>query len=213
MKGSRACSQFKRKKQKPTVNKGEDAEDSVSDTEPVGRVEQVTTEKVRQASQEEGDKEVQVNLEIQAVDHGKKSSFVKFQPLVDTGVHKTLLNEADWKKLKEVEPSLQHKRCRVRFTPYGTTTGLQMIGQSKAILKNAAGGLVGTIVYIVKGNNQSLLGLKDALSLGIVTINKDGVDVRDNLKGVETVTVNMLSVQKKLENPVSKESGTQVVED
>ena len=87
-----------------------------------------------------------------------------------------------------------------------------MIGRTKAILKNAAGALVGTIVYIVKGNNQSLLGLKDALSLGIVTINKDGVDVRDNLKGVETVTVNMLSVQKKLESPVSKESRTQIEE-
>ena len=88
-----------------------------------------------------------------------------------------------------------------------------MIGRSKAILKNAAGGLVGTIVYIVKGNNQSLLGLKDALSLGIVTINKDGVDVRDNLKGVETVTVNMLSVQRKLENPPQLGEGREVVAD
>ena len=104
-------------------------------------------------------------------------------------------------KVEKAGAKFTEEKCKVRFTPYGTTTGLQMIGRSKAILKNAAGGLVGTIVYIVKGNNQSLLGLKDALSLGIVTINKDGVDVRDNLKGVKTVTVSMLSVQKKLENP------------
>ena len=116
-------------------------------------------------------------------------------------------------KVEKVEPSLQHKRCRVRFTPYGTTTGLQMIVRTKAILKNAAGGLVGTIVYIVKGNNQSRLGLKDEMSLGIVTINKDGVDVRDNLKGVESVTVNMLSVQKKLENLLQLGEGREVVED
>ena len=49
-----------------------------------------------------------------------------------------------------------------------------MLGRTKAILKASRGATTGTIVYVVRGSGQSLLGLKDAEDLGIVEINPEG---------------------------------------
>jgi hypothetical protein len=100
--------------------------------------------------------------------------WVEFKPLVDGGVHKTLISEANWKVMKKKNKSLRIKKCRVKFTPYQTKEGLQMLGRTKAILRAAGGATVNTIVYVVRGRGQSLLGLKDGENLGIIEINPEG---------------------------------------
>ena len=66
------------------------------------------------------------------------------------------------------------KKCRVKFTPYQTNEGLQMLGRTKAVLRAAGGATVSTIVYLVKGSGHSLLGLQDGENLGIIEINPEG---------------------------------------
>ena len=80
---------------------------------------------------------------------------------MDSGVHKTLLSERDWQKLAKGERKVKIKRCKVNFTPYGTKINLPMLGRTKAILQARSGATLQTIVYVVKGQKQSLLGLKD----------------------------------------------------
>ena len=75
---------------------------------------------------------------------------------------------------KKKNKTLQIKRCKIKFTPYQSEEGLQMLGRTKAILKASGGATTGTIVYVVRGSGQSLLGLKDAEDLGIVEINSEG---------------------------------------
>ena len=115
-----------------------------------------------------------VTMDIQAVDKGQHMERLEFKPLVDSGVHKTLISEADWKVMKKKNKSLRIKKCRVKFTPYQTKEGLQMLGRTKAILRAAGGATVNTIVYVVRGSGQSLLGLKDGENLGIIEINPEG---------------------------------------
>ena len=42
-----------------------------------------------------------VTMGIQAVDRGNHMERVEFKPLVDSGVHKNLLSESDWKVMKK----------------------------------------------------------------------------------------------------------------
>ena len=166
MKNSKAC----RNKEKVDQVHASDTEDTDSD-ESVGRVEEHNMEVGRQTGPGAGKCRV-VTMEIQVVDKGKHMEKVEFKPLVDSGVHKTLLSEADWRVMKN--KSLRIKKCRVKFTPYQTNQGLQMMGRSKAILRAAGGATVSTIVYVVKGSKQSLLGLKDGESLSIIKISPEG---------------------------------------
>ena len=76
--------------------------------------------------------------------------------------------------MKKQNKMLKIKKCRVRFTPYQTQDTLQTLGWTKAVLRAAGGTEVNTIVYMVKGSGQSLLGLKDGEELGIIKINPKG---------------------------------------
>ena len=91
------------------------------------------------------------------MDHGRESKDDNIEPVVDTGVNKTLICEEDWVKMIKAVPKLKPKKCRVKFTPYGTKIGLLMIGRTKAVLTCVAGNSINTIVYIVKGAKRSLL--------------------------------------------------------
>ena len=110
-------------------------------------------------------------------------------------MHKMILCGTEWKTLREVDPKLMPKLCKVKFTPYGTHDKLDMIGRTKVILRNEVGGQINTMVYIARGGHQSLLGLKDAKALGIMRINKEG----DSQDGTDSETVNSLSTQQKTE--------------
>ena len=48
-------------------------------------------------------------------------------------------------KLKKENKTLKTKTCRVKFTPYQSNKGLQMMGGTTAILRAAGGATVNTI--------------------------------------------------------------------
>ena len=180
MKGSKAC---KNPKKKEKVDQVKDSGEETDSGSSVGRVTERHAETVRQAQQTKGRCAV-VSMDIQAVNRGRPSKMIQFRPLVDSGVHKTLLSEADWAVMQSQDKMLRIKKCRVKFTPYQTEEGLPMIGRTKAVLKAKGGASVDTIVYVVRGSNQSLLGLKDGQALGIISIMPEGTQQVRQLSSV-----------------------------
>ena len=51
---------------------------------------------------------------------------------------------------------------------------LPMLGRTKAVMRSVSGAEVRTIVYVVRGQQQSLLGLRDGEALGIIEIKPEG---------------------------------------
>ena len=170
IKGAIACPKNGPKKKVKKVQVDPSDMESEHSEEGVGRI----RVQVRQASDRRDGKDVHADMVIRAMDHGRESQEVKISPVIDTGVNKTLICEKDCKKMVKADPLLKAKRCRVKFTPYGTEMDLPMIGRTKAVLNNGVGGKISTIVYIVRNSNQSLLGRFDAKNLGIVQINPRG---------------------------------------
>ena len=68
----------------------------------------------------------------------------------------------------------QLKTCHTRFCPFGTNYSLSMLGRVRGTLTSASGASTRTVIYVVKGEKQSLLGLKDGRALGIITITPEG---------------------------------------
>ena len=128
---------------------------------------------MNQKSQDNYETQVQVQIGITALDHSRKCSNQVLHPLVDTRVHMMIICGWDWRLMKNADPGLRPKILKVKFTPYGTNSKLDMIGQTKAVIWNNAGGQVDTMVYIAKGGGLSLLGLKDVKALGIMCFKKD----------------------------------------
>ena len=95
---------------------------------------------------------------------------------MDSGVRKTLISELIWKKMqkKEVGQSLKLKKCNTKFRPYGTREYLPVMGRSKCKMQAEAGATINTMVYVLKGQEQPLLGLADAKRLGILTMDMKG---------------------------------------
>ena len=196
-KGSSACKKKKKTKtEKSTKQKvNEVSEEDTEDTDSsVGRVVESGSEKVNAANQQSV-KNITTHLKLTALDKGRPSDEVDVELLVDSGVHKTLLSERDWQKLAKGDRKAKIKRCKVNFTPYGTKINLPMLGRTKAILQARSGATLRTIVYVVKGQKQSLLGLKDGQALGIIEINPEG----------KSEVVRKLEEEKKLPAPVEGE--------
>ena len=109
MKNSKACKKRGEKRNKVDQVHAGDTEDTDSD-ESLGRVMEHSMEVVRRTGQSAGKCKV-VTMGIQAVDRGKHMERVEFKPLVDSGVHKTLVSEADWKVMKKKNKLLKIKKC------------------------------------------------------------------------------------------------------
>ena len=139
----------------------------------MGRVIEHTTEGVRALP---GHTSKSAEVKIVALDHGTASQAATVKLLIDSGVNKTLLSEADWAKIKSKKgnPKLKLKKNKTNFTPFGTNIRLPIRGRTKCQLTAACGAQINTIVYVVAGEEQSLLGLKDGEALGIININSDG---------------------------------------
>ena len=180
--GSIACRKKKEKKgnRKPKqqqVREVSEEEDDDTDSDvSLGRVLESQPEEVN-AAEQASEKNVTVSLQFTAFDKGNPSDTVKFEPLVDSGVHKTLLSEEDWMKVVNGGRKVRIKKCRVNFRPYGTKINLPMVGRTKATMTAKSGATTKTIVYVVKGQKQSLLGLRDAKALGIIQINPEGSEI------------------------------------
>ena len=113
---------------------------------------------------------------MKAVDAGTESKQAEAILVVDTGVNRTLISEETWLKLKahkgKKEPRL--KRNKRKFVPFGTDGRLECIGRSKAFLEAKAGAKIKTMVYIIRGVSECLLGKSDAEKLGIVEFRPNG---------------------------------------
>ena len=70
------------------------------------------------------------------------------------------------------------KESTIRLIPYGTDRSLKLLGEARCLIKAVAGAETITTVYKIKGAQESLLGLRDAQTLGILTIRLDGNTVR-----------------------------------
>ena len=78
------------------------------------------------------------------------------------------------KEAGESKPRI--KRCRTKFRPYGTQEYLPILGRSKCKLQAQAGAMIRTMVYIVQGEEQPLLGQQDVTRLGIIKMDMQGSD-------------------------------------
>ena len=70
-------------------------------------------------------------------------------------MHKTILSGADWKVLREADPKLRPKLCKVKFTPHTTQNKLDMIGRTKEIFRNEVESHIDTIFHMARGGHQS----------------------------------------------------------
>ena len=115
-------------------------------------------------------------IKVTAMDKGRPSLQTDMELLIDSGVHKTLICQADWLKVKQLpgQSSIKLKMCRTKFRPFGTNYHLPILGRTKCMMSSSAGAQISTIVYVVKDEKQSLLGLSDGERLGIIKINREG---------------------------------------
>ena len=68
------------------------------------------------------------------------------------------------------------KKNRQKFVPFGTNRKLECIGRSVAVLEAKAGAKIKTMVYVIRGVSECLLGKTDAVKLGIVKFHPEGAD-------------------------------------
>ena len=62
-----------------------------------------------------------------------------------------------------------------RFVPYSTKKTLSVLGKSRVMLQCEEGMRIYTTVYVVAGQTENLLGERNAVALGILTIKQKGV--------------------------------------
>lgn len=92
----------------------------------------------------------------------------------ETGISKTVLNRNGWNQIKN---GCRFVKTSKRFRPHGTSYYLPIKGKAKVILTAERGATIETWVYVNNDpNEQSLLGEKDAIQLGIVTLNPLGAE-------------------------------------
>ena len=66
------------------------------------------------------------------------------------------------------------KKNFTRFSPFETNMKLLIMGKTKCWLRAACGRKTKTVVFIVKGEQQSVHGFKDGKNLEIIEINPEG---------------------------------------
>ena len=180
-KGSKACSKTGGKG-KATVNAVEsDSEQGDTDSE-AESVNRVTEEQVR-ASRTDAINEDLAKVEMTMIDHGRQAPARNVKLLVDSGVRKTLINEDIWRKMQKKAggQNLKLKKCKTKFRPYGTKQHLPIIGRSKCRMQAEAGATIHSMVYVMRGQEQPLLGLIDAQRLGIIQMNMKGAAQKEDV--------------------------------
>ena len=105
------------------------------------------------------------------------------------------------------------RKNMIKFRPYGTSVRLPVMGKVKVTLKARAGAKINTTVYVVKDQEESLLGKKDGRRLGIITIDPEGleeairkVELEEKVKNISTVTKQKVKEEGKISsNQTQKE--------
>ena len=178
LKNTKTCPKKKKVKKEATRRLESDQSELSNESdseESVGRVEE-ESEDVRALKDNVELKSEEALMKVIIKDHKELSKPVYVKLLIDSGVHKTLLSEKDWDRVKPMRGNkpAKLKVCHTRFSPFGTNLKLPILGRSKCLLKAACGRRISTVIYVVKGESQSLLGLRDGKALGIISINPDG---------------------------------------
>ena len=176
--GTKPKKNFKGKSRKVS----EDSESSDgSDTESVGRLEELKSAKEERANHVElkpGDaKERMCTINFKPITNEDVEG-VKLELVVDTGATKVILTEKDWETVKRKHKKLKLKKTTTKFRPYGVKDKLNCIGKAKLKLQSKSGSQTRSQIFVVKNARESLLGLKEAERLGIVKVNPDGESVR-----------------------------------
>ena len=78
--------------------------------------------------------------------------------LPHSAVYRTIIPESLYKKLCKLAPQMRLRENRVKFTAYGSTQTLPVMGRVKRVLKNAKGLKVKLMACVVQGGKESLLG-------------------------------------------------------
>ena len=117
-----------------------------------------------------------ISIGLSALDHGVESESSEIQFVLDTGVNKTLVTEEDWKYIcpKQGKRKPKLKRTTRKFTPYGTRVNLECLGRTKVKIRAKAGATIRTMMYVIRGVKESLIGRLDAKRLGLIVINEEG---------------------------------------
>ena len=83
------------------------------------------------------------------------------------------MNKEDWFKIRD---NVRMVKTRIKFRPYRTDSQLLIRGRAKVRLTAKVGAEIETWVYINDdGNENSLLGKRYAIRLGIVNIGPEGM--------------------------------------
>ena len=101
----------------------------------------------------------------------------------DTGAPKTMLAEKHFGWILAKNSDVRIRKTNVKFWPYSTGKVVPLIGCCEAVLTNEEGKTHKTTVYIVEGEQESLLGKEDAQKLGIIKMNRRG----DKPHGTDTL--------------------------
>lgn len=144
-----------------------DDSETDSDAFSIGRVTVVSAAEETKPS--EGDVRVKVT-----VGPRKAGSKQELTLTVDSGVTKTLLAEKHWKLLLERNAGWKLDKAKTTFRPYGTKYTLPVLGKAKVKVWSQNGARIRTTVYVVEGQQESLLGRVACEALGIITITPGG---------------------------------------
>ena len=109
---------------------------------------------------------------LKVTSHDDTQFEAKMRMATDTGVRKTILNRADWEKIRD---KCLMVKTKLRFRPYGTGHRLPVRGRAKVKLQAQAGATITTYVFVNDSNeDSSLLGKDDAIRLGIIKMKLQG---------------------------------------
>ena len=141
----------KKKGKENRINKVQEGEDETESDSSVGRV--LMVGKV-------GGEDSRIRVKLGMTGPGSQEFKVKFEPLTDTGVRRTIINKTDWNRISGICNLMPTK---LKFRPYGTNKHLPIIGRAKVQLKAEAGAVIEIYMYVNDdAAESSLLGEKDA---------------------------------------------------
>lgn len=103
----------------------EDTESGETDSDSVPRLKESSSGETVAAAKETEPQDPMVEVGARPR-QGAQYKQVKW--LADSGVRKTLMAEADWRKMAATNPKAKLVRNKIRFTPYGTKVNLEVIG-------------------------------------------------------------------------------------
>ena len=188
-----AASKLCPKKKTETARKIDEADETGSEEsgdEKCGRIldQSITVNRLEEESRDS------IHCKLKVTSHDDNKFEARMRMATDTGVRKTILNRADWEKIRD---KCSLVKTKLRFRPYGTSHRLPIRGRAKVQLKAQAGATITTYVFINDDNQDaSLLGKADAIRLGIIKMNLRGDAEVSDSNGQEEAEVRRIRMMR-----------------